>query len=139
MKQSGGPDVMSGMAHPCPPSNFSDGEKHLKNESEVMEPTQIPAFPPTPPPPPPPISRRSCIAYACASHHEDFYKLGNGVEHIYKGRHECWLHEVARDIMALFGEAFHFRRRPDPYADLRRRGPIMITVETRTTITVVRH
>ncbi|KIM89891.1 hypothetical protein PILCRDRAFT_2168 [Piloderma croceum F 1598] len=107
------------------------------------QPTNTLSPPPTPPPPPPSGPEFSSVAYACGSSRSaGFYKLGSGVEHIHGGAGACWLKTLCgfvRDVLELLKEVF--RGRPDSFADLHGRGPIIVTVtvETRMTVTAVRN
>ncbi|KIM89913.1 hypothetical protein PILCRDRAFT_812696, partial [Piloderma croceum F 1598] len=129
-------EVTSPIARPRSPSDSSHcGEQSKQHESEATKPTQ-----PTLSPPPGP--GLSSVAYACdSSRSAGFYKLGSGVEHIHGRGRACWLKTLCgfvRDVLELLKEVF--RGRPDPFADIHGRGPIIVTVtvQTRMTVTAVR-
>ncbi|KIM89926.1 hypothetical protein PILCRDRAFT_201285 [Piloderma croceum F 1598] len=138
----GRPEVASPISRPRTPSDSSHcGDQHKQYESEATKPTR-PTLSPPPPPPPPPGPGLSSVAYACDNLRSGgFYKLGSGVEHIHGMGRACWLKMLCgfvRDVLELLKEVF--RGRPDSFADLRGRGPIIVTVtvETRMTVTAVR-
>jgi hypothetical protein len=66
-----------------------------------------------------------------------YYRLGSGVEYPHRGDQNGYGRELLRDFLALLRD--FLRRREDPFADLRGRGPIKVSIEVRQVITPVRN
>jgi hypothetical protein len=64
-----------------------------------------------------------------------YYRLGSGVEYLHRGDQTGRTKRLLRDFLALLRD--FLRRREDPFADLRGRGPIQVSVEVRQVITPV--